>query len=221
VLVRPKGFLNGKRMALLAKLNIRPMRLAFDRLQEKAQYLRAIELAHSNGVTGFSTYMLYNFRDTPLDLYERLVVNITLNERWGKAEGKATAEVYSYPMRYAPINEADAPQANRRRDYVPPQTQKRGSLLRNAAWTRRFVRNIEIMKGAAHGAISPTPALARRTIGETCEEFIANLHMPEVLLRNRNKYERRVYRDEPKRRPGTGDVERFRSFILKNLCEKA
>jgi len=81
-------------------------------------------------------------------------------------------------------------------------------------WTRRFVRSIEIMKGAAHGAISPTPTLARRTIGETFDDFIANLYMPEELLRNRNRHELRVYPEEPDRKPGTGKVETFRTFIL-------
>ena len=60
----------------------------------------------------------------------------------------------------------------------------------------------------------PTPTLARRTIGETFEEFVANLYMPEELLRNRNRHEQRVYADEPDRRPGTGRVEAFRAFIL-------
>ncbi|HRT84863.1 MAG TPA: hypothetical protein P5523_09515, partial [Bacteroidales bacterium] len=48
-------------------------------------------------------------------------------------------------------------------------------------------------------------------------EFIANLYMPEELLRNRNKYEKTVYPEEPPRQSGTGDVERFREFILRLL----
>jgi hypothetical protein len=76
------------------------------------------------------------------------------------------------------------------------------------------------MKGAAYGAISPTPTLAWRTIGETYKEFIANLYMPEELLRNRNKHEKRVWRHEPKRPPGTGKVEKFRKFILHLLKSK-
>lgn len=37
--------------------------------------------------------------------------------------------------------------------------------------------------------------------------------MPEVLLRYRNKYEKEIYQHEPKREPGTGDIENFRKFI--------
>ena len=41
--------------------------------------------------------------------------------------------------------------------------------------------------------------------------------MPEELLRNRNKYEERLYACDTKRKPGTGDVEDFRTFILNRL----
>lgn len=56
-----------------------------------------------------------------------------------------------------------------------------------------------------------------RAIGKDYEEFIANLYMPEELLRNRNKYEEKIYPFEPERPSGTGDVERFREFILRLL----
>ena len=69
------------------------------------------------------------------------------------------------------------------------------------------------MKGAAHGAISTTPTLALRTLGKNFEEFVLNLYMPEELLRNRNKHERKVYKYEPRRRKGSGKVEEFRSFM--------
>jgi hypothetical protein len=87
-------------------------------------------------------------------------------------------------------------------------------------WTKRATRNIEIIKGAAHSAISPTPSLALRAIGETYEEFIANLYMPEELLRYRNKYEARIYANDQNRVPGTGHVEKFREFILQRLKKR-
>ena len=76
------------------------------------------------------------------------------------------------------------------------------------------------MKGAAHGAISPTSSLARRTIGATFEEFVANLYMPEELLRNRNKHEKKIYPFEQKRRQGTGLVEKFRAFVCGLLARQ-
>jgi hypothetical protein len=93
----------------------------------------------------------------------------------------------------------------------------RGRAVDKYKWTKRFTRNIEIIKGAAHGAISPTPSLSLRAIGETYKEFLANLYMPEELLRNRDKYEARIYPYKLDRKPGTGDVEKFREFVLRLL----
>lgn len=208
--------INGKTMSLLSRLNIRPMRVAFDHVKEKEVYEIALEIAKEHGVKEFSNYMLYNWKDTPRDLYERLRVNIKLNQEWGKGPKSSSAAIYSYPMRYAPIKSIQSGE-NQKRDYVPENPKKRCDFIKSAVWTKRFTRNIEIMKGATFGAISPTPELARRTIGKSYKEFIANLYMPEELLRNRNQHEKRVYKHEPKRPPGTGKVEKFRKFILRLL----
>jgi len=206
--------INEKTMSLLSELNIRPMRIAFDYVKEKKAYKHAVKIAKEYGVKEFSNYLLYNWKDTPRDLYDRLVINIKLNKKWGKGSKNSSAAIYSYPMRFAPIKSMNAEESNQKRDYIPESPKKKQNLIKSAKWTKRFIRNVEIMKGAAHGAISPTPELAWRTIGETYKEFIANLHMPEELLRNRNKHEKRVWRHEPKRPPGTGKVEKFRKFIL-------
>lgn len=210
---------NETTMSLLEQLNIRPMRIAFDNVRDRDAYERAVKLAHEHGVKEFSNYMIYNFKDTPRDLYERLTINIKLNETWGKGTSESKGEIYSYPMRYAPIMSRYQDESSQNRDYV---VQK--DFEREEGWTKRFTRNIEIMKGAAFGAISPTPMLAWRTTGRNYDEFIANLYMPEELLRNRNRHEREVYQDEPGRPAGTGLVEEFRSFLgnlLKNNPEEA
>lgn len=208
-------FVTDERMQLVSQLNIRPMRIAFDRASEKKQYVKALQLASCYGVKEFSNYMLYNWKDTPRDLYERLVVNIQLNEQWAKESSTdKPSVVYSYPMRFAPIDCTAGVHANRRRDLFLPAKSLGRNWLDDPVWTPRFVRNIEIMKGVAHGAISPTTTLAWRTIGSTFEEFLANLYMPEELLRNRNKHEKHVHKYEPKRAAGSGKVEQFRAFIL-------
>jgi hypothetical protein len=208
------SYINQITMSLLSALNIRPMRVAFDNIKEKEIYITAVETARQHGVKEFSNYMLYNWRDAPKDLYERLLINIRLNKKWGRGTKRSSAAIYSYPMRYAPIRSRNPMESNRSRDYIPGRIHEKHDFIGSAVWTKRFTRNVEIMKGAASGAISPTPALARRTIGKTYKEFIANLYMPEELLRNRNKHEKKVYRHEPKRPPGTGKVEEFRKFIL-------
>jgi len=208
------SFVSEKTMKLLSRLEIRPMRIAFDRLSEKRIYVRALTIAKDYGVNEFSNYMLYNFKDGPRDLYERLIVNIRLNEEWASDRGQLSGKIFSYPMRYAPIDDPDGTGQNKRRDYVEKPLSGHHDWLSLPKWTKRFVRNIELMKGVAHGAISPTASLAWRTIGQTFEEFMTNLYMPEELIRNRNKHERRIYQFEPQRRPGSGKIEEFREFML-------
>ena len=55
----------------LSTICIKPLRIAFDHLGLKKPYEKAIRYAHHFGLTELSNYMLYNFHDTPADLYER------------------------------------------------------------------------------------------------------------------------------------------------------
>ncbi|MHB8997744.1 MAG: radical SAM protein [Armatimonadota bacterium] len=208
------SYLNEQNAGLIGSLNIRPMRFAFDRVQEREVFVRAVGLALGHGVSEFSVYMLYNFNDSPRDLYERLRVSIDLNTEWLSGQDTRLAgPIWSYPMRYAPIDEKTGEGANRRRDVQDVELMGGRDWRSDPVWTPRFLRNVEIMKGAAHGAISNTPSLAMRTIGDSFEEFLFNLYMPEELLRNRNRHERKVYEYEPNRAAGTGKVEGFRSFV--------
>ena len=213
-------YLTEQKMALLSQLNIEPMRIAFDNVSEKKDYVRAVRLARRYGVSHFSNYMLYNYRDTPKDLFERLKINIELNEELMAEEGgKRSGKIYSYPMRYAPIRDLNGTGANKHRDIIIGEYQAPRNWLTDAIWTKRFIRNVEIMKGVANGAISPTPTLAWRTMGHDYAEFLTNLYMPEELIRNRNRHEKKVYDLEPIRDSGTGKVEGFRAFIRRLIEE--
>jgi len=213
------SFVTEKNMKLLSRLCIKPMRIAFDDLQEKNDYTRAIEIAYRFGVDEFSNYLLYDFKDNPRSLYERMKINIRINEKWKTDRGR-NANIYSYPMRYAHIKSTgnngsereDVPDTSKREDILDTAKCSIAEWFADPSWTKRFKRSIEIMKGAANGAISPTTSLAWRTIGETFEEFITNLYMPEELLRNRNKHEKRTYLASGKR--GSGLIEEFRQFLL-------
>ncbi len=212
--------INEGNIALIEQLHIKPMRIAFDRLSYRDTYINAVNIAKRHGFKEFSNYMLYNEKDTPRDLYERLVINIDINRSWKEESSSKAAAIYSYPMRFAPIKDNSPERLNRSRDYVPPAPPRDIDFFQDARWTKRFTRNIEIIKGASHGAISPTPSLALRAIGETYEEFIANMYMPEELLRNRDRHERRRYENKPNREPGSGKVEDFREFILRLLHQQ-
>jgi len=196
-------FVTKETMAQIGKLNLKPMRIAFDRLAERKVYIKAIRIAHKYGVCKFSNYMLYNFKDTPKDLYERLRINISINKAFRKKPSNTSLTIYSYPMRYAPIDSIESPLDLASEMAGPDQ------------WTRRFIRSVEVMKGVAHGCISPTPALAIRAIGRTYNEFLLNLYTPEVILRNRDIYERKTY--APDQNPGTGELEAFRKYLRRLL----
>src|SRR5262249_3495409 len=67
----------------LASICIKPLRIAFDHLGVRKPYETSVRIAHSFGLTELSNYMLYNFHDTPPDLYERMALNVSLNEQLG------------------------------------------------------------------------------------------------------------------------------------------
>jgi hypothetical protein len=213
-------FVNEKTIKLISRLNIRPFRIAFDDLKDRDIYLRAVRLAFEHGFRELSNYLLFNFGDTPRDLYERLRINIELNKRYrAQFQGRLSGCIYSYPMRYAPISDIDGAKTSRRRDYFPIIATESVDWRQNPRWTPKFVRNIEIMKGATHGAISPTPELALRAVGEDFHTFVMNLYMPEELIRNRDKHEANSLHRRGCR-PGTGKIEQFREFMSGLLSEQ-
>ncbi len=84
--------LTEERAKILFRINIDPIRLAFDDAKYENDILKAINIVKSHSNKEIMTYVLYNFRDTPEDLYYR--INL-LNK-----EG-----VLSFPMEYrAPTN---------------------------------------------------------------------------------------------------------------------
>jgi len=212
--------LNINTISLLEKINIKPLRIAFDRLSEKNIYVKSVELSFRHGFRAISNYMLYNYNDTPEDLYQRIMVNIDLNEKWHDGINGKRGQVYCYPMRYAPIDNKLGEGANKERNFFADVNAEEIDWLRAPAWTPKFSRNVDVIKGVAHGAIPTVPSLARRAVGRTFEEFVTNLYMPEEMLRNRNMYERSIFTGEKERNPGNGEIEEFREFILDLLHKR-
>lgn len=96
--------INDENMKQLARLAIRPLRIAFDDIKLKNQYCAAVRTAHRHGIKEISNYILFNYKDRPEDLYERLRINIELNKELG-------IQIFSFPMKYSPIDRTD-------RDYI-------------------------------------------------------------------------------------------------------
>lgn len=154
----------------LASICVRPLRIAFDHLGLRKPYEQSIRYAHEFGLLELSNYMLYNFHDTPADLFERMRLNVQLNEELG-------IRIWSFPMRYQPTNLPD-------RSHVGEH------------WTRYQLRSLQIILQATHGVVSGAPEFFRRAFGETVHDFEALLLRPHGQIFNRDWYERLEGRPE-------------------------
>lgn len=147
----------------LSTISIKPLRIAFDHLGLKGPYEQAIRYAREFGLTELSNYMLYNFHDTPTDLYERMVLNVKLNEELGM-------RIWSFPMRYQPT---DLP--------------NRSHIGKN--WSRYQLRSMQLILQATHGIVSGEPDFFYRAFGANADEFRDMLLRPHHQIFNREWYE--------------------------------
>ena len=144
----------------LSRICLKPLRIAFDHLGLKAPYEQAVRYAHEFGLTSMSDYMLYNFHDSPADLFERMRLNVTLNE-------ELDLRIWSFPMRYQPTNLPD-------RTHVGEK------------WTRYQLRAIQIILQATHGVVSGDPDFFKRAFGDTVHEFHELLMRPTLFQPRRS-----------------------------------
>ncbi len=148
----------------LSSTCIKPLRIAFDHLGLTKVYTQSIRYACEFGLTELSNYMLYNFHDSPQDLFERMRLNVGLNEELG-------IRIFSFPMRYQPT---DLPN----RSHVGEK------------WNRYYLRSLQIILQATHGIVSGSPDFFRRAFGDTYGEFESILLRPHHYIFNREWYER-------------------------------
>lgn len=148
----------------LASIALSPLRVAFDHLGLKDPYEKAIRYAHEVGLHNLSNYMLYNFHDTPADLFQRMFLNVRLNEELG-------IRIYSFPMRYQPTNLPD-------RSHVGPK------------WNRYYLRSVQLVLQATHGVVSGAPEFFKAAFGSTQAEFEEILARPHHMIFNRHWFER-------------------------------
>ena len=148
----------------LSTICLKPLRIAFDHLGLKKPYEKAVRYAAEYGLTELSNYMLYNFHDDPVDLFERMRLNVRLNEELG-------VRIWSFPMRYQPTNRPDRGHVGER-------------------WSRYQLRSMQIILQATHGVVSGAPDFFRRAFGDTFEEFERILLLPHDFIFNREWFER-------------------------------
>ena len=147
----------------LARIALKPLRIAFDHLGVKKPYAQAVRYSADAGLTELSNYMLYNFHDTPADLFERMRLNVSLNEELG-------IRIFSFPMRYQPVTRPD-----------------RGHVGKN--WNSYYLRSMQVILQATHGIVSGAPEFFRKAFGDTYDEFENVLFRPHHYIFNRYWYE--------------------------------
>lgn len=148
----------------LSTIAISPLRIAFDHLGVKKYYEKSVRQATKHGIRSLSNYMLYNFHDTPEDLYKRLVLNIELNQELG-------VKIWSFPMRYQPVTLKD-------RSFI------------GSKWNKYHLRSFQVILQATHGVVSGNPNFFGYAFGETVDDFMSLLSVPHEFIFNRDLYYR-------------------------------
>lgn len=166
---------------LLGKIAIRPARIAFDHIEDIEVYERAIRRAATNGVNYLSNYILYNSdaftgkgnsykADTPEDLYNRLRLNVDLQEELNEniEDGEERIHIFSFPMRYIPLD-------NKQRGYV------------GANWTKKQLRAVQSILTPTQGKGVSSKSFFIAAFGESAEEFVETTLMPEAYIVTRGE----------------------------------
>jgi hypothetical protein len=148
---------------LLSQISISPLRIAFDHVGLEKIYVDKIRLAAKYEIRNLSNYILYNFRDTPEDLWQRLKINIDLNREYD-------LKIYSFPMKYMPLKSTDR------------------SFVDAPGWNWYFIRSVQrILNVTKRGVVMPGEDFFYRAFGENLEDFMTILHMPENILMKRGR----------------------------------
>lgn len=152
-------------VAQLSRIAIRPLRVAFDDIKTRPAYEKAILLSAKASMREFSNYLLYNFKDNPLDLYDRLKINVQMCEDLG-------VNIYSFPMKYHPIRKtsAEGEDLSHNRDYI------------GINWNRKYIRAIQAILNSTKGKVGRGMSFFCEAFGETQEEYLELLEMPETFI---------------------------------------
>ena len=154
----------------LSTICIKPLRIAFDHIGLKEPYTQAIRYAYDMGLHDLSNYMLYNFYDTPKDLFDRMRHNLSLNEELG-------IRIFSFPMRYQPTDKPN-------REHVGDH------------WNTYWLRSFQMILQATHGVVSGEPKFFKHAFGDTYREFENILFMPHAYIMNRTWFSTYGGRDD-------------------------
>lgn len=162
--------LDDSKMKMLSELSVSPLRIAFDNIKYSKSYMRNVRLAAKYKIPLLSNYILFNYEDTPQDFYERLTLNIDLNEEFENNE--INTRVWSFPMKYMPIFGEES----KHRKYI------------GIHWNKKYLRAIQCILSATHGVVGNKRSYFNNAFGSNYEEFIKILYLPDNFIINRSKF---------------------------------
>ena len=130
-------------------------------------------MAAAAGIDHLSNYLLYNYEDTPEELYLRMKINVDLCNELG-------VSIYSFPMKYHPIRD---PKYFRNRDFI------------GVHWNRKFVRAVQAVLNATKGKIGCGKSFFEEAFGKDVDGFFDILWMPETFIIERMKYKENLTKE--------------------------
>ena len=156
---------NEDNVKLLASIAIRPLRIAFDDLKSRPAYEKAVRLSVKAGIKDFSNYLLYNYNDTPEELYTRLRINVDLCD-------ELNVSIYSFPMKYHPIHSevTEGIDYSHNRDFIGKH------------WNRKYIRAIQAILNSTKGKVGKGTSFFEEAFGKDVIEFKELLEMPETFI---------------------------------------
>ncbi|MCR3907039.1 MAG: cobalamin-binding domain-containing protein [Tenericutes bacterium] len=167
--------INEENIRLLSKIAIKPLRVAFDHAEDSyvSIYSKAVRLAANHGIKNLSNFLLFNFKDTPQDLYKRIKINIELNEEFEADDKTNGAKIFSFPMRYSP----------------PKGSHSMDRKFIGKHWEPKYIRTIQCILAATHGVVGPKRSFFEKAYGTSMDEFNKLLLMPEdyIIYRGSHK----------------------------------
>ena len=181
-----------RHLKLLSRIALNPLRIAFDHIKDEKKYCERVILAAKHEIHNLSNYILYNFDDTPEDLWKRLKINIELNK-------ELDLKIYSFPMKYIPINAKDR------------------SFIDAPRWNWQFIRGVQRILNVLKGTVMTKEDFFYRAFGQDENEFIEILHMPEHIVLYRGHEPKSIELEWQKKFRELTNGER--EELLKLLCD--
>ncbi len=178
--------LTDPKAALLSKIAIKPARIAFDHIEDKEVYIKAIRTCARHNINTLSNYVLYNAdafsgkghsyaADTPQDLFERLQLNVALAQEINsqKADDEEKITIFSFPMRYIPLD-------SKERGYISTQ------------WNAKYLRAIQVILIPTQGKVGTSASFFYTAFGKDINEYMMILDMPEHIIGLRGEYKEKT-----------------------------